>query len=104
VALGNGVVPVLNAQVPPEAAMVGIRDVTGSEQARVRGAKEFVDDDTVVDLQPRQVGERGVGRHPDADHHQVGLHVSSIGELDDSPASVGIVRGDPRVGAQIHAV
>ncbi|SPV21901.1 Uncharacterised protein [Burkholderia cepacia] len=57
-----------------------VRDVAAREDRRVARRAEFVDDDAVVDRQPRVARERCVQRKADAGHREIGVDRRAVGE------------------------
>ena len=72
-ALRVGVRPVLDAAVPPRRRVGIAGDVADRVDVGQRGAEPLVDDDPVVDVRPRLLGELDVRHDADTDDREVAL-------------------------------
>ena len=97
-------VPVLDAEPPAQDRVQRVGHVAGGEHVGVGAGQPRVDQDAVVGRQPGGLGERDVGRHPDADHDQVGLDRATVRQAYDGPRAVLLDAGDLDARAQVDAV
>ena len=82
--------PVLDPQVAAEQRVVGVGDVPGRVHVGTEATHRLVDDDPVVDPQPRRLGQIDIGADADAHDDEVGENVDSL---------VGHYPGDVVAGA-----
>jgi hypothetical protein len=81
-ALTSGIGPVLDTNVPPQARVIRVGDVAGSEDVRIGGAQVLVNDDAVVDLEVGRGGEFGARDDAHANDDHVGIDPRPVAEHD----------------------
>src|SRR5579875_3986894 len=94
----------LDADPPPVEGMPGVRDVAGGEHVLRRGPQLLIDDDAVLDLEPRGARKLDSWRHADADHRKVALNSSSRGGAHATDRRVPFERLDSFAEQQLDAV
>ena len=71
--------------------MEGVGHITRGVDVRVGRAQLRVDDDPVVHLQARRLGELGVGGDADAHDDGIGVDAPTVGERDPAHPARGLV-------------
>jgi hypothetical protein len=96
---------VFDTNVPAQAGVVGVGDVSGGEDIHIGGAEMFVDEYPVVDLEPGPGSELGVGGDSDSDEDHVGVDPAPVVKNDTGhgPVLAGEF-GHRDLAAQVHAV
>jgi hypothetical protein len=96
---------VLDTNVPTQARVVGVGDVTCGEDVHIGGAEMLIDEDPIVDLEAGLCGELGVGSDSDSDEDHVGVDPAPVAQNDSGHRTVSAAEfGNRDLAAQVHAV